>query len=33
MTVGRLAIILASTASVAVLAQAPSQPDWSRLET
>ena len=32
MTVGRLAIILASTTSVAVLAQTPQQPDWTKLE-
>ncbi len=32
MTFGRLAIIFASTASVAVLAQAPTQPDWKALE-
>ena len=30
MTFGRLAIIFASTASVAVLAQAPKQPDWNQ---
>ena len=32
MTFGRLAIIFASTASVAVLAQAPKDPDWKALE-
>ena len=32
MTFGRLAIVLASTTSVAVLAQAPTQPDWTKLE-
>src|SRR5882724_43530 len=32
MTFGRLAIIFASTASVAVLAQAPKEPDWKALE-
>ena len=32
MTVGRLATILASTTSVAVLAQTPQQPDWTKLE-
>ena len=32
MTFGRLPILLASIASVAVLAQAPQQPDWAKLE-
>jgi acetylornithine deacetylase/succinyl-diaminopimelate desuccinylase-like protein len=32
MSFGRVAIILASTASVAVLAQAPTQPDWVKLQ-
>ena len=32
MTFGRLAIILASTTSLAVFAQAPTQPDWKALE-
>src|SRR5439155_19109222 len=32
MTFGRLAIIFASTASVAVLAQTPKDPDWKALE-
>src|SRR5436190_8738005 len=32
MAVGRLAIIFASTASVAVLAQIPKEPDWKALE-
>ena len=32
MTLGRLAIIFASTASVAVFAQAPATPDWTKLE-
>ena len=32
MTFRRLAIIFASTASVAVLAQAPQEPDWKKLE-
>ena len=32
MTFGRLAIIFASTASVAVLAQTPKDPDWTKLE-
>ena len=32
MTFGRIAIILASTASVAVLAQAAKEPDWKALE-
>ena len=32
MTFRRLAIIFASTASVAVFAQAPQEPDWKKLE-
>ena len=32
MSFGRVAIIFASTASVAVLAQAPTQPDWVKLQ-
>jgi acetylornithine deacetylase/succinyl-diaminopimelate desuccinylase-like protein len=32
MSFGRLAIVVASTASVAVLAQAPAQPDWVKLQ-
>jgi acetylornithine deacetylase/succinyl-diaminopimelate desuccinylase-like protein len=32
MTFGRLAILLVSITSVAVLAQAPQQPDWAKLE-
>ena len=32
MSFGRLAIVFASTASVAVLAQAPTQPDWIKLQ-
>ncbi len=32
MTFGRLAIIFASATSVAVLAQAPKDPDWKALE-
>ena len=32
MSFGRLALVFASTASVAVLAQAPTQPDWVKLQ-